>query len=441
MTAMVTDPGGREAIERAFAAALDAVEPRKAVLRACRRQVDRVVLPDGKSVAIGEYERLIVVGAGKAAAGMAAAVGELFGEVASSAVVTRDGYAGPASGRDVWEAGHPLPDVRSMAAATEASRLMRTARPADLVVCVLSGGASALWAAPPKGVPLGALRALTQALLRSGAPIQEANVVRKHVSRIAGGQLARDCGAGRLITLAISDVIGASHSAIGSGPTLPDPSTFQDAIEILERYGVVVPTEVRSHLACGAAGRVAETPKPGTRIRPVTSFHVVASVVDAVEAAGGFLAGVGYSPTIVTRELQGEAREVGAEVADAALAVRGRPGFRRALIWGGETTVTIRGSGRGGRCQEAALAAAIRLSGDERVTIAFLATDGTDGSTNAAGACVDGGTVARGGRSGLSAGAALDANDSFPFLSAAGDLVATGATGTNVNDLAIALID
>jgi glycerate 2-kinase len=438
--AEVVDPGGRDAIRGALDAALEAVDPKSMLLRRCGVADAKLTLPDGEQIALSRYRRIRVVGAGKASPGLCAGIIGLLGRVHDGSVATKDGYGMELPGVDVWETGHPVPDVRSMAAAVEARRIARGSGDQDLLLCLLSGGASAAWTAPPAGVALGDVRSLTEGLLRSGMPIEEANIVRKHVSRIAGGRLAAESGAARLVTFAISDVVGASPAAIGSGPTLPDPSRFADAIEVLDRYGVEAPEPVRRHLVEGLAGRVPESPKPGTVIRAEASFHVLASVHDALGGAAGYLRRSGYRTCIVSTQMRGEARSVGREIARYARTAARSGGFRLALLWGGETTVTVRGPGRGGRNQEAALAAALGLIGDESTTLAFLATDGSDGPTDAAGACVDGTTVARGERRGGSASAALADNDSHAFLRAAGDIVVTGPTGTNVNDLAIALI-
>jgi len=328
-----------------------------------------------------------------------------------------------------------------MAAASDALRLVRSASPDELVLCLLSGGASALWTAPVAGVSLSDLQAITQLLLRSGASIDELNAVRKHLSRIAGGQLAMASRAGRLVTLAISDVIGDRPDVIGSGPTVPDPTTYADALAVLDRYGIDAPGSVLLHLRAGAAGEIPETPDVGHPVWERTSYSVVASLADALAGAEAFLASIGYRVEVSDQRVTGEAREAGAAIARVALAAAGSERSEPlALLWGGEATVTVRGSGTGGRNQEMALAAAIELAGASNITVGCLATDGIDGPTDAAGAIIDGLTVEKAVGLGLDPSRALRDNDSYPLLCATGDLVVSGPTGTNVNDVAIVLI-
>lgn len=356
--------------------------------------------------------------------------------VLGGTVVTKDGHADAIPGIEVREAGHPLPDTRGISAAESALQIAEQAGEGDLVLCLLSGGASALWPAAPRGVSLEDLQVTTNGLLRAGAPIQELNAVRKHLSRIAGGQLARAAYPAHVLTLAISDVIGSPPDVIGSGPTVPDRSSYDDALEVLARRGVAVPPSVQTHLEAGAAGKHPENPEPGDPVFGRTEWHLVASVGDALQAAAEEATRLGYPTTIVTDRMEGEAREVGRELAGLARSNQ-QPA---ALLLGGETTVAVRGDGYGGRNQELALAAAIALQGAPDVLVAALGTDGTDGPTDAAGAIVDGGTVARGLALGLDALSHLQRNDAYPFLQATGDLLVTGPTGTNVADLVLTLV-
>src|SRR5690606_32670828 len=276
---------------------------------------------------------------------------------------------------------------------------------------------------------------------RSGASIDELNAVRKHLSRIAGGQLAMASKAGRLVTLAISDVIGDRPDVIGSGPTVPDPTTYADALAVLDRYGIDAPGSVLLHLRAGAAGEIPETPDVGHPVWERTSYSVVASLADALAGAEASLASIGYRVEVSDQRVTGEAREAGAAIARVALAAAGSERSEPlALLWGGEATVTVRGSGTGGRNQEMALAAAIELAGASNITVGCLATDGIDGPTDAAGAIIDGLTVEKAVGLGLDPSRALRDNDSYPLLCATGDLVVSGPTGTNVNDVAIVLI-
>ena len=433
----------RDLVRGAFEAAIEAAAPDLAVRRACRVEGNRLELPGGVHVERGDGSAVWLVGAGKATPRMAAEAAELLGpRIRGGSITTRGGLALPVPGQvEVWEAAHPVPDVRAMAAASDALRLVRSASPDELVLCLLSGGASALWTAPVAGVSLSDLQAITQLLLRSGASIDELNAVRKHLSRIAGGQLAMASRAGRLVTLAISDVIGDRPDVIGSGPTVPDPTTYADALAVLDRYGIDAPGSVLLHLRAGAAGEIPETPDVGHPVWERTSYSVVASLADALAGAEAFLASIGYRVEVSDQRVTGEAREAGAAIARVALAAAGSERSEPlALLWGGEATVTVRGSGTGGRNQEMALAAAIELAGASNITVGCLATDGIDGPTDAAGAIIDGLTVEKAVGLGLDPSRALRDNDSYPLLCATGDLVVSGPTGTNVNDVAIVLI-
>lgn len=371
---------------------------------------------------------------------MAAGVLELMGERVVGGVITvPDGLGRPLRGIDVWEAAHPVPDARGLAGAAEALAFARSAGRDDLVLCVLSGGASSLWPAPPDGVTLGDLREVTGRLLAAGAPINDINTVRRHLSRIAGGGLARAADPARVLTLAISDVVSGPAHAIGSGPTLPDPSTYADALGVLSRWEVAPPAAVRRHLQAGVAGEVPETLKPGEP-GSAAPFHVIASLREALAAAAEEAARLGYASAVVDDRIEGPARDAGQAIGRAVLAAR-EAGGRRALVWGGETTVVVKGAGRGGRNQELALAAARVLQDRPGIALASFATDGIDGPTSAAGALIDGGTIGRAAERGHDPDAALEDNDSCTFLGAAGDLVVTGPTGTNVNDVVVALIE
>ncbi|HYJ79375.1 MAG TPA: DUF4147 domain-containing protein [Longimicrobiaceae bacterium] len=437
----------REDARRILDAAVAAADAAEAVRRSLR--VDGGVLraagPDGadpREVDLAGVDGVWVVAAGKAAAQMAGAAEEvLAGRVSGGTVTTRDGHGEPVPGLEHWEASHPVPDTRGLAGAADALRVARGAGERDLLLVLLSGGASALWPSPPPGVSLSDLRTVTARLLRAGATIRELNAVRKHLSRIAGGWLARAAFPARVVTLAVSDVVGSPLDVIASGPTVPDPTTFADALDVLARYEIDASGPVRDYLREGAAGRRPETPKEGDAAFERASTHVVARNRDALEGGAAAAERLGYRARVVAEDLEGEARAVAREI--AALVRGPGPGGddRRplALLLGGETTVTVRGRGRGGRNQELALALALEIEGREDVVAAALGTDGSDGPTDAAGAIVDGGTVARGERLGLSAGDALARNDSHTFLRATGDLVVTGPTGTNVSDVVLLL--
>jgi hydroxypyruvate reductase len=426
-----------------LSAALAAADARAAVARALAMDGERLTVAGAEEVDLASIDRILLIGAGKAAAGMAAAALEVLGErIAEGTITTRDGHGAALPRIEVWEAAHPVPDTRGMAGAADALRLAREAGPRDLVLCLLSGGASALWPAPVPGVTLTQLQEVTDALLRSGATIHEINTVRKHLSRIGGGRLARAAAPARVVTLAVSDVVGGALDVIASGPTVPDPTTYADALEVLESRGIHPPPAVLAHLRAGDDGEREETLKPGDPAPERASAHVIAGSRDALAGAAREAERLGYRARIVADDLEGEASAVGEQVAQLAIGALAEDGDAPlAFLLGGETTVTVQGSGRGGRNQELALAAAVELEGVQGVLAAAMGMDGTDGPTDAAGAFADGGTVARGHAAGLDARDALRRNDAYPFLRAAGDLIVTGPTGTNVNDVVLVLVD
>lgn len=423
-------------------AALDAADAGRAVERALRSETNALAGAGLRPVSVGSVGHCSVVAAGKAACAMVRGAQSVLGEpLRGGTCTTRKGYAAAVPGVELWEAGHPLPDAHSLAGAADALRWARRAGAADLVLCLLSGGASALWAAPPRGVLLGDVRDTTALLLRSGAPIQEVNAVRKHLSRIAGGQLARAAFPARVLTLIVSDVVGSPVDVIASGPTVADPTTFADALDVLGRRNVAAPTRVVEYLRRGAAGVEPETAKPGAAYLARAAHAVIADNPLALRAAAAKAEHLGYHSEIQDAALQGEARAAGERIARRVRQLAGsRPAGTHpvALLFGGETTVTVTGSGLGGRNQELALAAAIQLQGLPGVAVAALGTDGTDGPTDAAGARVDGNTLAR--AAGMDAVHHLLRNDAYPFLRTAGDLLFTGPTRTNVADLVVALV-
>jgi glycerate-2-kinase len=310
-----------------------------------------------------------------------------------------------------------------------------------LVICMISGGGSALLAAPHEGITLPEKQQITQLLLRAGANIQELNTVRKHISRVKGGRLAELAYPARILSLILSDVIGDRLDVIASGPTAPDPTTFQDALGVIGRYDLAdkIPEKVLGILMRGARGEIPETPKEKSQAFERVENIIVGSNKKAIEIAEREAAKRGYQVTILSSELQGEAREVGGWLARKAMAMR--DGSKICLISGGETTVTVKGSGLGGRNMELALAFAQEIKGMRGITFLSAGTDGTDGPTDAAGAIVDGETITRAEAAGHSPEAYLENNDSYHFFKVAGGLFLTGPTGTNVMDLQIVLID
>jgi len=380
--------------------------------------------------------RTLVVGAGKAGASMAAAVERHWPAHAplDGIVITRYGHGLPTRRIRVIEAGHPVPDEYGEAGAREILQRVSGLGPDDLLLALISGGGSALLSLPAPGVDMEALKATTMELLRCGARIEEINVVRKHLSAIQGGRLAAACRA-QVLALIISDVTGDDPTHIASGPCAPDPTTYSDALAVLERHGVRPVAAVAQHLERGKRGEITETPKPGDPLFSRAENRVIATARLALNAAEDFFRSEGVRTQNLGDRITGEAREVAA--AQGALAREiVRQGARRpvAIVSGGECTVTVRGRGRGGRCTEFLLALGIGLGGLPKVQAIACDTDGIDGSEDNAGAVLLPDSLSRAGAAGLNAGKLLADNDAYGFFSALGDLVVTGPTRTNVND-------
>jgi hydroxypyruvate reductase len=385
--------------------------------------------------------RLIVLAAGKAAGSMCEAAEAHYSSARIEGLaVARHGYGRSLKRIEMIEAGHPVPDEAGLKAAGRALALADGAGADDLVLVLMSGGASANWIAPADGVSFSDKQAVTRALLRSGANIGEINCVRKHLSRIKGGRLARHAQPARVVTLAISDVPRDEPSAIGSGPTVPDPTSLADARAIVARYKLDLPTAVTVALADPKN----ETPKPGDPIFDKTSFTIAARPLDALKAAERKVREAGYEPVMLGENLEGEAREIAAAHAGLArdLAAKGK---RAVILSGGELTVTIRGKGQGGPNQEYALALAAALDGSKNIAALAGDTDGTDGgggsAEDPAGAFADGTSAARARKLGLDPAVFLADNNSTGFFSAIGDLLMTGPTYTNVNDFRAIFVD
>jgi len=388
--------------------------------------------------------RTLVLGAGKAAAAMALAVEQHWpaGAALEGMVVTRYRHGLLTNRIKVIEAGHPVPDEAGEAAAREMLRLARTLGKDDLLLVLLSGGGSSLMAVPAEGLSMADLKAVTRDLLRCGAPIQEMNIVRKHLSAILGGRLAAACKA-PVRALIISDVTGDDPTHIASGPCAPDPTTYADALAIIAHYGIDAPPAIGAHLQRGAHGEIAETPKPGDRIFGRVENRVIATAQTALEAAAAYFAGQGINAVVLSDSITGEASEV-AKVHGALarqVAQRGQPWTPPiALISGGECTVTLGGNGRGGRCTEFLLSLALDLNAREGVWALACDTDGIDGSEDNAGAVLSPDALQRAADKGLDAQALAANNDAWAFFSALNDLVVTGPTRTNVNDYRVLLI-
>jgi glycerate 2-kinase len=377
--------------------------------------------------------RTVVIGAGKAAASMALAVEEHWPGELSGLVVTRYGHTAPTSRIRVIEAGHPLPDAAGLAAAKQIKESVSHLGPDDLVLCLISGGGSALLSLPPPGVRLEDKQAIGARLLKSGASIHEFNCVRKHLSAIKGGRLALAAAPARVVTLLISDVPGDDPSVIASGPTVPDPTTREEALAVLEKYRIDVSPGVKAFLRSPEA----ETPKPGAACFEKDEVHLIATSQDALEAAAEVARQHGVTPVILGNATEGEARDVALAQAEIVKYVsgHGQPVPSPCLLLsGGETAVTVCGPGRGGRNTEFLLALAIALEGNPDVHAIACDTDGIDGMENNAGALIAPDTLSRARSLGLDAAAELAANNAFSFFEALDDLIITGPTLTNVSD-------
>jgi glycerate 2-kinase len=427
----------REAAAAIWRAALAAGDVAPLIRRHLR--VDGRILKAGPlHLDLDRVRRILVLGVGKAGAAMAASAETVLGgRVSGGFVVVKDGYRVATARVEVVEAGHPVPDARGVAASARVLELATSATADDLVLFLVSGGGSALTPAPAPPVTLEEKQALTRLLLAAGATINELNAARKHLSRFKGGLLARAAAPATVLTLALSDVIGDPLDVIASGPTAPDPTTYADALAVLDRRGVLegAPRAIVERLRAGAGGALAETPKPGDPVFARVTNLVIGNNALVADAAAAEAERRGYRPHVLTRALQGEARDTARDLVARARALPAPA----ALIAGGETTVTVRGRGRGGRCQEFALAAALALEAGESLVVLAAGTDGTDGPTDAAGGVVDAATLARGRAAGADAARALADNDAHAFLSAAGACIVSGPTNTNLLDLYLIL--
>jgi len=384
--------------------------------------------------------RTIVVGAGKAAAKMARAVEDHWPGPLMGLVVTRYGHGVPCDRIEVVEAAHPVPDAAGQRAAARILEMVQGLSADDLVLCLISGGGSALLALPAPGLSLDDKRAVNRALLKCGANIGEMNCVRKHLSAIKGGRLAAAAAPARLVSLLISDVPGDDPAVIASGPTVPDPTSFADALAVLRKYGIDEPPAVIARFEAAKD----ETPKPGDSRLTRVETKIIARPQDALEAAAAVARRAGITPVILGDSIEGEAREVALVHAGIARQVRRRGQPARApavLISGGETTVTVRGQGRGGRNAEFLLALAVALNGEPGIHAVAGDTDGIDGTEDNAGALLDPTSIARAAARGIDARRALANNDGYGFFATLGDLIVTGPTRTNVNDFRAILIE
>lgn len=437
-------PGDQvERVSRIVDAALQAADPRAAVVRALGR-CGEWQEASGNILDLNSGRRVRVMGVGKAALAMAQGLIDCLGDrISDGILITKHTSPQPALPEcfRVLPGGHPVPTQDSVNSTQALIEFLREGQAGDIVFCLISGGGSALMTFPHPGVTLADLQELTRLLLACGANITEMNTLRKHLDQVKGGGLARLASPARVVTLILSDVVGSPLDVIASGPTVADPTSYADAIAVIHKYQLMdrVPAAIRQTLQQGLAGKLPETVKPGDPVLSQVTNCLIASNAQAAQAAMEQAQREGFHALLLTTFLQGEAAQAGGFLAGILrqAATTGQPAPRPAcLIAGGETTVTVRGQGLGGRNQELAMGAAALLDGLEQVALLTLATDGEDGPTDAAGAVVTGNTLAQARSLGLDSAAFLQNNDAYHFFSALGGLLKTGPTGTNVNDLA-----
>lgn len=434
------DKNARRSLLLSLDKAIASADPYKSV---SSRFSDKSIFQMTKSIELKDFQRIFVVGAGKASGMMAKAVEDKLGEIISEGwvnVPAKTERAINLSKIRLNPAGHPIPDEGSLKGAKEILRIASMADENDLVIVLISGGGSALMEYPMEGISLEDLREMNRLLVLSGADIKEINTVRKHVSMIKGGRLAEVAYPATLISLIISDVIGDPLDTIASGPTAPDETTFQDAWEVLRNYSLIdkMPSSIVRVIRDGMEGKIPETPKPGDPVFENVTNIIVANNLKAIQAAEGVLRGLGYNTLLLGSRIQGESRHVGKMLAGLTASIKneGVPiSPPAAVLMGGETTVTVTGKGVGGRNQELVLGAVRHLAGLDGVAIASIGTDGIDGTSDAAGAICDGHTLERALREGLKPEDYLRNNDSYTFFSWLGDTITTGPTLTNVMDV------
>jgi glycerate 2-kinase len=425
--AQMKDADARALLRDLFNAALAAARPATCLAP----YIDKLQPPKGHTV---------VIGAGKASAAMARAVEERWHHPIEGLVVTRYGYGEACKHIEIVEAAHPVPDEKGRAAASRLLEKVKGLSPDDLVLCLISGGASALITLPAPGFSLADLQEVNRALLRSGAHIGDMNTVRKHLSAITGGRLAVAAQPARVLSWLISDVPNDDPGVIGSGPTVADPTTFADALAVLAKHRITAPAAVRAHLEAGAAGKIEETPKPGDPRLVRVETVMVATPKRSLEAAASLARGRGVDVVMLGDNLEGEARDLGTQHARRASEIAAKGGKPTVVLSGGETTVTVRGKGRGGRNVEYLLAEAIAAAGAPGIWGLAADTDGVDGAEDIAGGIFTPDTLARARAKGRDPQAMLDDNDGHGFFEMLGDSLVTGPTRTNVNDFRATLI-
>lgn len=437
-TRNMNPPSSKDIAREIFYAALKSADPYEAVKKYAG--MIRRIYDEARS------GRLVAAGFGKAACSMARALEDDLGDLISNGViVTKYGHCRETFHKmRVFEAGHPVPDENGLRGTGRLVRLLQDSGRETLVVCLISGGGSALLVRPYDDIPFGDKQEITRLLLTAGADIFELNMVRKHLSAVKGGRLAEIAYPAKVVSLILSDVIGDRLDVIASGPTSPDSATFRDALDVLEKYGLMssAPRSIVTLFEAGARSEVPETPKEDNPAFEKVENIIIGSNKTALAAAADKSDSLGLATEIISFGISGEARIVGKELAERAKRLKGEgpPGLPACLISGGETTVKVAGKGTGGRNMELALSFAMEIDGHEGITLLSAGTDGTDGPTDAAGAVVDGGTIAGAKASGLVPLEYLEDNDSYHFFERTGDLLLTGPTGTNVMDVQIILV-
>lgn len=437
-------------LEAIYTAAIRAADPAVAITRCLQRRGNTLTVEGARGVVreyhLENYRHVLVVGAGKATAPMAKAIESILGErLGIGCVCVKEGYGEDLSKIEIVEASHPVPDERGRAAALKIRELLAGADERDLVISLISGGGSALLPLPPDPITLEEKRRTTELLLRSGASIREVNAVRKHLSLVKGGNLAKAAMPATVINLMISDVVGDDIDVIASGPFAPDASTFNEAWDVLMRYGIdtAAPSSVVERIQRGAKGRIEENPGPGSQVFRGVLNHIIASSIDALRAAKEEAAQRGYHALILSSMIEGDTKDAAfwhSRIAREVAASSNPVAKPACIVSGGETTVTVTGDGLGGRNMEFAVQAALFIDGAEGIIMASVGSDGSDGPTDAAGAAVDGSTAQRARESGVNIEDFIARNDSYHFHQKMGSLIVTGPTNTNVMDIRIMLI-
>src|SRR3989338_1012738 len=442
----------RKELYSIFHAGVEAVNPYTLILQAVHLEDKRLII-ENISYDLNHFKNIIVIGGGKATAPMAQAIESVLGRfITDGRIIVKYGHAARLKRVKVTEASHRVPDSAGVKGTEDIIKMLKNADKETLVICLISGGASALLVSPALRITLGDKKIVTELLLKAGATIDELNAVRKHLSKVKGGRLAQIASPAAVITLILSDVIGDRLDVIASGPTTPDPTTFQDAMNVIEKYSLKnrLPARVLKLLKQGINGKIKDTPKGDESFFKKTRTVIIGSLKNAIASARGKAKSLGFDTEVITSELQGEARDAARYLAARAIEVQNplRSGNKpKCLISGGEKTVSVKGNGMGGRNQELALSFAMEIEGIKGITMLSAGTDGTDGPTDAAGAIVDGNTITLARELGIVPEIYLENNNSYnffkrlDFMSKRRHHLITGSTGTNVMDMQVILVE